>query len=336
MFGRIALILVIFAAVLVTTPASPVQVSYVYSDSMEPTIGQNDGYVVVPDTDIEVRDIIVYWSAEREEYVTHRVVGRSSKGLITQGDNNEITDQAAGHSYVTRDALVGTVLTVHGEPVTLPGLGILVSLVATNRLPVLGFAAVLIGGSLVYTAGTHRSRPGRSLLRVSDVMHPLFAAALIAGIGFLLVGATSHELTYVAVDGTVGGSNTLTVGEPTSETLLITAPSVPFTHRMVTADGMTVTDRSANTSTVTAQVFIPGPTERGAHTTQIAVYRYPAVLPEQSIRTLHTIHPAVAASTTVGLLITPLFILYALVLDGQQPLRPSRRRSRTWPGGRDQ
>lgn len=334
MIGRIALVIFVFAAVAVTTPASPVQVSYVYSDSMEPTIGQNDGYIVVPDGSIEQHDIIVFWSSEREEHVTHRVVGHSNAGFLTQGDNNDVTDQAAGYSHVQRDEIVGTVLTINGEPVTIPGLGILVSLVATNRLAVLGAAGLLIAGSVLSNSGTRHSRPGRSLVRVSDVMHPLFAAALLAGIVFLLVGASDHELTYVAVDGAVGGPNTLTVGEDTTETVLITAPSVPFTHRVVSTDGMTMTNRSANASTVSAQMYIPEPAERGAYTTSITVYRYPAVLSERTVRTLHAVHPALAASTTVGLLFAPLFILYALFLDGHQPLRASRSRWRSQLGGR--
>lgn len=336
MLGRIALITVIFAAIVVTTPASPVQVSYVYSDSMEPAIGQNDGYVVVPDGNVEQRDIVVFWSSEREEYVTHRVVGRSDAGLITQGDNNDVTDQSVGYSHVQREEIVGTVLTINNEPVTIPGLGIIVSLIASNRLVVLGAAGLLIAGSVLYNSGARHSRPDRSLVRVSDVMHPLFVAALLAGIVFLLVGASSHELTYVAVDGAVGGPNTLTVGESTTETVLIHVPSAPFTYRMVSTDGMTITDRSENASTVTARVYIPGPTERGAYTTSLTVYRYPAVLPERAVRTLHSVHPSLAATTTVGLLFTPFFILYALFLDGRQPLRASRSRWRTRLGGRNQ
>ena len=334
MFGRLALIIAVIAAVVVTTPVSPVQISYVYSDSMEPTIGKNDGYFIVSDETIEQRDIIVFWSSERDEYVTHRVVGRSSAGLLTQGDNNEVTDQAAGYSHVQRDDVVGTVLTFNEEPITIPGLGGLVEQITTNRLVVAGLAVVLIVGSALYNSRTHRSRANRSLVEVSDVLHPLFAVALLGGIGFLLIGASSHELTYVAVDGTIGGPNTLTVGEATTETLLISSPSVPFTHRMVGTDGMTITNRSENASAVTAQVFIPGPTERGAYTTSITVYRYPAVLPKQTVQTLHVIHPAVAASSTVGLMFAPFFVLYALLLDGKQPLRASRTKWRTRLGGR--
>ncbi|QLG63213.1 signal peptidase I [Halorarum salinum] len=332
MLRRIVIIIAVFVAILVTTPASPVQVSYVYSDSMEPTIGQNDGYIVVPEGTIEQRDIVVFWSSEREEHVTHRVVGRSDAGLLTQGDNNDVTDQAAGYQHVQREDVVGAVLTVNGDPVTIPALGTLISLVTTHRLTVLGVAGLLIAGGLLFGSS---ARPDRSFVRVNDVLLPLFAMAIFGGIVVLLVGAISHDLTYVAVDGTVGGQNTLSIGENTTESVLIAVPSTPFTHRMVSTDGMTIQNQTANASSISAEVFIPGPTERGAHTTSITVYRYPAVLPERTIQTLHSVHPVVASFTTVGVLFMPFFILYALFLDGQQPLRSSRSRRRSHLGGRD-
>lgn len=327
MFKRIALVVVVFAAVAVTTPASPVQLSYVYSDSMEPTISQNDGYVVVPEQGrVEQRDVVMFWSSEREEYVTHRVVGRSSAGLITQGDNNDVTDQAAGYAYVQREDVAGTVLTYNGDPVVIPGLGVFISLVDSHRTLVLATAGVLVAASVLYGSGSRNPKPGRTRVTVSDVMHPLFAMALLLGVAFLLLGASSQELTYVAVDGNIGGANTLTVGENTTERVLVDTPAMPFTQRVVSTDGMTITNQTVNASAVSARTYIPGPTEPGAYTTGISVHRYPTVLPEGALQALHGIHPAVAATATVGILLTPLFLLYALVLDGRQSLRMARSR----------
>lgn len=331
MFKRAGILIVVLAVLAVTTPASPVQLSYVYSDSMEPTIGQNDGYIVVPTEQINQRDIIVFRSQEREEYVTHRVVGRSDAGLITQGDNNDITDQAAGHPYVQREAVKGTVLALAGRPVTIDGLGVYVSLVHSQRLLILGIAISLIGGSVLF-GGREHSHPRRSLVRVRDVIHPVFVAAIIGSTVIILTGAVSHELIYVAVDGGSSGSNTLTVGSATTETVSINATALPLTHRLVSTDGMTITNSTRTVSTITANVLIPGPTASGAYQTNIAVYRYPAVLPLRLVETLHSIHPAVAAGTTMSLMLLPLFLAYALLFDGNTPLRTSETpwRQRLW------
>lgn len=331
MYTRAGILVVVLAALAVTTPASPVQLSYVYSDSMEPTIGQNDGYIVVPAQQVQQRDIIVFWSQEREEYVTHRIVGRSDEGLITQGDNNDVTDQAAGHPYVQRSAITGTVLSLTGEPVTIDGLGVLVSLVHSQRLLILGIAMSLIGGSILF-GGSQQPHPRRSLLRVRDVIHPVFAAAIIGGTMVILIGAVSHELMYVAIDGGSSAQNTLTVGSATTETISINASALPLTHRLVSTDGMTITNSTRNASTITANVHIPGPTTSGAYQTSIAVYRYPAVLPFRLVETIHAIHPAVAAGATMSILFSPFVLAYALLFDGNTPLRTSQTRwqQRLW------
>lgn len=327
MFKRIALAVVVLAVVGVTTPASPVQLSYVYSDSMEPTISEDDGYVVVPEQGrVDTGDVVMFYSSERDEYVTHRVVGRTSAGLITQGDNNDVTDQAAGYDYVQREDVEGTVLTYGGDPVIIPGLGVFISLVESHRLVVLGAAGALVATSVLFGAGSGHARPIRSMVTVSDVMHPLFGVALVLGVAFLLFGATSQELTYVAVDGDIGGADTLTVGESTTERVLVDTPAMPFTQRVVSADGMAITNQTVNASAVSAETHVPPPTEPGTYTTRISVHRYPAVLPADAIRALHGVHPALAASTTVGLLLAPLFLLYALVLDGRRSLRLARSR----------
>lgn len=333
MIKRLAFVLVIFAAVALTAPASPIHVSYVYSDSMEPTLDVNDGYVVVSGA-VEQGDIAVFHSSERNEYVTHRVVDRTDAGFVTKGDNNDVTDQSTGHPYVQREDIVGTVLTVGGEPLTIPNLGVVASLLAGNRLLVAAIGGLLVVGSMLYDAADS-DRPGRSIVRVSDVTHPLLVVALLAAVGILLTGAVTHDMTFVAVDGGGGGANTLTVGEPGTEELLISVPSRSFTYRMLDTEGATMTAYEANASAVSATLRIPPQDTHGTHDASLAVYRYPAVLPEGVVRSLHTTSPVFAASATVGALFAPIFLVYAVLFDGTQPLRFGRSRRRPkWRGNR--
>lgn len=68
--------------------------------SMFPTLEDGDLVVLqqVPFNAISVGDVIVYNPpcAAEDFSVIHRVVGISQGGFITKGDNNRITDQAAG------------------------------------------------------------------------------------------------------------------------------------------------------------------------------------------------------------------------------------------------
>ena len=86
--------------------------------SMLPTLEQGDLVVVQPTpiSQITVGDIIVYdppCSAFGES-VIHRVVEVESGGLITKGDNNNYTDQAAGiaRTPITQSCLQGKVTLV--------------------------------------------------------------------------------------------------------------------------------------------------------------------------------------------------------------------------------
>lgn len=318
------LVLAIFAAVALTAPASPIHVSYVYSDSMEPTLDVNDGYVVVSGA-VDQGDIAVFRSADRDEYVTHRIVGRTDTGFVTKGDNNDATDQSTGHPYVGREAIVGTVLTVGGEPLTVPNLGLVVSWLSGNRLLVAAVGGVLVAGSVLYDAGD-AGRPDRSVVRVSDVSHPLLVVTLLAVIGVLLTGAVTHEMTYVAVDGGGNSANTLTVGEPATEDLLVSVPAQSFTYRMMDVDGATVTARERNASAISATLRIPPQERSGTHDVSLTVYRYPSVLPQGVVRSLHATSPVLGASVTGGLLFLPIVPAYAVLFDGRQPLRFDRSR----------
>ncbi len=333
MLKHVGLVIIALAVFAVVMPASPVQISYVYSDSMEPTIGENDGYLVVPAGEIANGDIVMFWSEGRDEYVTHRVTGRSDAGLITKGDNNAVTDQASGYPPVQRGEVVGKVLSIGGEPLTMPGVGGLVSFTKSSRLLLLAGALILIGGGLVISNGP-RAHPARSIIHVGDLMHPVFVGAIIGGIVIILTGATFHDLGYVAVESGANAPNTLTVGEPTTETIFINATSIPFTHRIVSTDGMAIEQMSRNASTITADVHIPAPTEHGPQSTSVEVYRYPAILPHQPTVALHELHPSIAAGLSTSLLFMPFILLYGLFFDGKTPLRPSgskwRRKIQRW------
>jgi signal peptidase I len=86
--------------------------------SMYPTLEEGDMVVVlgVPYSSIKVGDIVVYdppCSATGNS-VIHRVVGIDPSGLVTKGDNNFATDQAAGIATgpVTTACLEGQVVFV--------------------------------------------------------------------------------------------------------------------------------------------------------------------------------------------------------------------------------
>lgn len=345
--------MVVFALGLVAPAASPVGISYVTSESMAPTIETNDGYVVVPAGDTDAGDIITFYSAERDSYVTHRAVTVTDDGIVTKGDGNPSTDQAAGYPLVAQTAVTGKVLRVDGAPVLLPQLGAALGLVETYWY----LAAGLVGGYLLFgIASDNRRRTREAIRRSRDIVLPVTVLAIVAGIVVVSLGAAHQTEVYTVSDQPTTDPRTLTVGEPRTESLTVTTTTTPLTHVVTDTDGMRIVESTPvdpetatgpsteatgwfpwQSTVATRQnvtVEIPPQEANGTHATSLTTTPYPAVLPGTVIDGLHGIHPVVGAVTTVFASIAPLYLLYWLLIDPTAPLRAPRRRLTLPLGGR--
>lgn len=330
----IALVAVAFVAVAAAPASAPVTLSYVSSDSMEPTIDQGDGYVLVPAGEVESGDVITFYSETRNVYVTHRVVRETDDGFVTQGDNNPTTDQAAGHPPVNRDRVVGEVLTVGGTPVTIPHLGLAARTVQTHPVGSLLGALLLWTGSAAF-AMDRRRRPDRGILRVRDVTLPVFGVALLVAIGFVFLTATHSTFTYTVTEGGGTSAATLPAGEAVTRTNTVRLVRSVLTTVVISADGAEVTALSVveqsrvgivgERTTINATTNVTA-NAVGSHRTTLHVYAYPATLPESVLQWLHHRHPFWAASASVSALFAPVGLGYLLLIDGTTPLRAPRSR----------
>ncbi|MFC7199759.1 signal peptidase I [Halospeciosus flavus] len=328
MLRRVGFLGVLLIVVLTTASAgAPVQLSYVYSDSMEPTIGVNDGYILVPAGEVQNGDIVTFWSDERDAYVTHRIVGQTADGYLTKGDNNPQIDQETGYPPVTRGEIRGEVLTVGGEPLLIPQLGFVLATARANLSAVLALA----GGVLALLwAREGQTRPTRDLTRVRDVAGPVFLVGFLAVGGLLVYGGSSHDIPLVAVESAAGASGPRTVLVGTAEAVetQIELPQMPLTTRVVGSHGIDVTTMTRSATNLSIEGTIHPARTIGPVPAQITVNRYPAVLPHSVLVWLHNWHPIAAASATSGLIFGPLWVLYWVAIDGREPIR--RSRSRLW------
>ncbi|WP_136716511.1 signal peptidase I [Halorientalis salina] len=347
-------LLIVFALALVAPAASPLQISYVTSESMSPTIETNDGYVLVPAGETEPGDIITFYSEQRESYVTHRAVSVTDAGIVTKGDANPSTDQVSGYPPVSQSAVTGKVLRLDGSPLLIPHLGTALTLVQTYWYVAL---ALLAGYLLFGAANDARARNRDSVLRSRDIVLPVTVLAIVAGIAVVSLGAVHQTQVYSVTDEATTDSATLTVGEPRTESLTVSMTSTPLAHVVTDTDGMRIVESSPASATASGDgsttertgwlpwqpvtssrqnvtVEIPPQEQTGPHATSIHMYPYPAVLPADVIAGLHRVHPAVAAVTTVLASIVPLYLVYWLVIDPTTPLRGTRRRLTRTLGGR--
>ena len=100
----------------------PVFVSYITSNSMEPTLKKGDLILMTPIFfDLKKGDIIVFYS--NGEWVCHRIYSEISGGFITKGDNNIATDQQSGKDLVKKEDIAGKVIVVFDRPAKVPEVG---------------------------------------------------------------------------------------------------------------------------------------------------------------------------------------------------------------------
>jgi len=347
----IGLLILVAAAV----PAgAPLQVSYVSSDSMSPTIDTGDGYVLVPAGAVQPGDVITFHSEERGTYVTHRATQVTPDGIVTKGDGNPSTDQASGYPLVQPSDVSGKLLTVGGNLVVIPHLGTLLGAITSYWYLVVGAlgAYLLVGG-----ARSERQRTRKNVLRSREVVLPVLVLVLVSGVLFVSMGSVQQTELYAVTEQPASSPSALTVGEAETESISLRMTQSPFTYVVIEAEGMEIVRtssdpnagvddqsrsdatgwlpwRSGESSAQTIEARIPAQETAGPHATSIQVHPYPAVLPGSVITLLHGIHPLAAAATTVGTGVLPLYLVYWLLVDPTTPLRGSRNRLVRTLGGR--
>jgi signal peptidase len=312
---RTGLVVVLVALAAASAGLLPVQLSYVTSDSMEPTLSEGDGYVLV-EGDISRGDVITFSTADG--YVTHRVVGVGVDGYTTRGDANPTTDQAAGMPPVEDGQVLGKVLTLGGNLVVLPGLGTVATFVAAYRpFLIVGLVALLLASVVAERSSHAGAVPNRGIARVGDAAFPLLIGVTLACVAVLAVSVTTRHLTFVATAAENGA--TLTVGEPAVRQVAVDIVRAPFTQVVVDTQGATAVASDVSGTSATLDLRVPAQSEPGPITTAVAVHPYPAVVPRRLVVWLHGIHPWVACVGSTLFVVGPLWLAYGLLFDGREP-----------------
>ncbi|AZQ13376.1 signal peptidase I [Halorubrum sp. PV6] len=348
---RTALTVVALAALvaLALSAVTPLGFGYVYSDSMEPTLGVDDGFVLVPAGDVDVGDVVTYEDARTGELVTHRVVGREAGGYLTRGDANPATDQAAGAPVVTDAAVRGVLLEVGGRPVVVPGFGRVAGAVSGNLGALLGGLALL---ALAATLRPRRRRVGRSVLRSGAVVWPVVATTFVVTVALVAIAPAGYDASFVVTEAGVGTS--LPADADVVREVGVSVVQSPVATLLVETDGAAVDGLPEGTVTASAlapytaandrravpvpfvDATVPVLSERtyalplamrtppqpGAITATLRVYPYPATLPEGTLLALHRLHPLLAAVASAGAGLLPFAVGYRVCFDGRVPLRP--------------
>lgn len=299
-------------------------VSYASSGSMSPTIDRLDVFFVNPFAKrIELGDVIVFESVKRGMPSVHRVVDGDEAGWYTQGDANPNLDQLAGEPPVTRDRVLGRVVSwPGGEPVVLRGLGIpLVQLqveraklaesvggekvLDTYTLVALSLLAGLLAmrrGSAIRSPLAPEGAGMRRWLR-RHLPHGVLGRHVASALLVTMLLASAHAASRAATEVEVA---VVVVKDPrVADGVKAVAPggvasreaevgSLGFLPTMVVVEPGTANVRvpvpvqgigSWASTTVAYEIQAGG--SHGVQREQVVVWRYPAVLPDAWTESLH-------------------------------------------------
>jgi signal peptidase I len=276
--------------------AAPLTVTSPVSDSMEPTAPQHS-LVVVVNGGVDVGEIILFESPQRDRAVLHRAVGtaEATTGYVTQGDANELPDQAVGMTPVSESQINGVVPTVAGHPVVLPYVGGIL----TNPVVLLGSWG-LLALSVLYTTqvgtltrGTVTTVPIR---RYGTVFALLVIVSLPVATALFAVPVQTEIATSATASPT--SSSIAALGGVSERTVSVSSPFFAVLHTAVTVDGgLTLQDTDSSMGEQTTYVTVQNPpvAEPTTHEGTVQIYVYPEILPGAVMTPIEAVHPVLAS-----------------------------------------
>ena len=333
---QVTVVVVVLSLVVGQVLGQPVLLGHVTSGSMEPAISAGDGFVAIPGVvagEPSEGDVIVFESTASTthgELTTHRVVGETEEGYVTQGDANPFTDQDDDEEPVQDDQVVATALQIDDTVVTIPHLGTavqgagsvletgqrsLATATGTDRvLGTTGLALVVFALSVALLALEHLR--GRSTQRgrrrpsvgPSNRTIAVGLAVLVAGAGLAAMVVPAGDHTYDVISAEFDSENPLVIeqgGEEQVDHEIANTGIVPAVSYFEAGESAAVSEEAVTVGPLAeteATVTLSAPSETGHYPTTVTEHRYLLVLPPDAIAWLHDQHPFAPVVVITGLL----------------------------------
>ncbi len=285
------------------TNGAPV-LTYVYSDSMEPLIKVNDAFLVWPAAQLKAGDIIMYRpEVLKAPYITHRIIALGESGYITKGDNSPYQDQDSGEPEVSKDRIVGRVVTFRGQPLIVPGLGKLSAILRngfgkyTRYLSgvflMLGLLSVIAGGR----SRVRKPKPCRRL-RLRHIYRGIVIAASIIIMITVYFGSRVSQIKYLVSEYPGERWDSIAVNQ--QDQLIMTVRNNGLIPVWIICKGispLSVNDspgRIGARSSGTVLLDVEPHHRTGIYQGYVQVYHYPVLLPRTWTVLLHRADPTFA------------------------------------------
>lgn len=306
----------------------PILLGFVETGSMAPTMDAGDGFVAIPSEladDPEPGDVVVFESREIDggALTTHRIVGETDRGYVTQGDANPASDQDGGEPPVQDAQIVATALQVDGQVVVLPHLGTAVmgvqsGLKSTQRwlamtlgtrllLGTEGLAYLLLAGSVlavigdVLLFGSSGRKRARERARESGVSVHLFLAVMVlvlvlAATAAMTMPAGTERYDLVSAEFESDRPTVVEQGHTAELSYASSNGGLVPVHVFLESgsDGLEVDPEYAyvdSRDAMNATVTVTAPGETGHYPMYVTEYRYLAIFPASTVETLYQFNP---------------------------------------------
>jgi len=361
---QITLIVVVLALIAGQFLGQPILLSFVETGSMEPTIETGDGFVAIPTElagEITEGDVVVFEAEEIQGggLTTHRIVGETEQGYITQGDANPFTDQDSDEPPVQKPQIVAVAWQPGGDVFTIPWLGAVVGgvrsvleslqvwlaqLFGTRAfLGLQGLGYLLFGASLLLYLLAVYLEDDRRRERTSDrdtgtssrkLMAVLTLVVVAGATAAMIAPAQNQEFGIVSAEFESDSPDVIEQGTSESFDYRLrntgVVPTVVFLESnsetlAVEPGRTTLSPRSATNATVT----ITAPPETGYYRTFLEQHRYLRILPTPVIEELYAVH-AWAPIVVIDAVVAVPFYLFGMWLLGTGRLRSQKRKRKSW------
>lgn len=334
--GGLVLLMILIGISTGTTGAPTL--TYVYSDSMVPLIQVNDGFLVWPEKEPQVGDIVMYRPMVLDApFITHRIVEIGANGFITKGDNSPYNDQTSGEPEVTLDRIVGKVVGIQGQPLTIPGLGKLASTIQERtgdsvKYLSAGFFALAALNTFFASRAKRRKKPHHRL-RLRDAYRITAILIVLVIVSSVYFGARVTKVPYLVSERPGTRGDMVKVNRPGELTVAVVnngaVPTWSFTTGIPPLQVKEAPESVLPRSKSQLVLGVAPQSKTGVYQGYVQTYNYPILMPRSWVSTLHQLHPMAAILATGGAAGLYLALLIRILdripgLEGWVPLKAIR------------
>ncbi|AAL80450.1 signal peptidase I [Pyrococcus furiosus DSM 3638] len=308
---------VVFPSVAGYVMGRPIFVSYVYSNSMYPTLKKWDVFFINPLSKGNVGDIVVFNLSG--SWTVHRVYAITSEGYITKGDNNVATDQQGGKgSPIPENQVIGKVITLGEKPLKIPKLGKYLAS-SKSKLPI-----VFLGlGALLLLPEKNRRKRRRRGVTISTTATYLIVISILTA-GFFIVGTTNWRIINISYASTLGGGereNWYLPGSVVEKNITVQNFAK---YRMIGVVEGKIINKTTFALNGGDKVMLPAtiivPNETRIYTEKIRVYMYYPLLPTGVVERMFEKSPYLPLAVEAMIVFLGLLVLKPLLIGDEEEI----------------